>query len=52
MKTIALVGGMGGELKTLCDVAIVAPAKETYKVQELHLPIYHCLCAMLEEEFF
>lgn len=52
MKTIALVGGMGGELKTLCDVAIVAPEKETYKVQELHLPIYHCLCAMLEEEFF
>ena len=52
MKTLALVGGMGGELKTLCDVAIVAPEKETYKVQELHLPIYHCLCAMLEEEFF
>ena len=52
MKTIALVGGMGGELKTLCDVAIVAPERETYKVQELHLPIYHCLCAMLEEEFF
>ena len=52
MKTIALVGGMGGELKTLCDVSIVAPEKETYKVQELHLPIYHCLCAMLEEEFF
>ena len=48
----ALVGGMGGELKTLCDVSIVAPEKETYKVQELHLPIYHCLCAMLEEEFF
>ena len=52
IKTIALVGGMGGELKTLCDVSIVAPEKETYKVQELHLPIYHCLCAMLEEEFF
>ena len=35
-----------------CKVTVVAPEKETYKVQELHLPIYHCLCAMLEEEFF
>lgn len=52
MKVVALVGGNGGKLKTLADVAVVAPEKETYKVQEYHLPIYHCLCAMLEEEFF
>ena len=52
MKTVFLGGGTGGELKTLADVSIVVPEKETYKVQELHLPIYHCLCAMLEEEFF
>ena len=52
MKTVFLGGGTGGKLKELADVSIIAPEKETYKVQELHLPIYHCLCAMLEEEFF
>ena len=52
MKTITLTGGNGGRLKEVCDVCICVPERETYKVQELHLPIYHCLCAMLEEEFF
>jgi D-sedoheptulose 7-phosphate isomerase len=52
MKTVFLGGGTGGKLKDLADVSIIAPEKETYKVQELHLPIYHALCAMLEEEFF
>ena len=52
MSVVALLGGSGGELKILADASVVAPEKETFKVQELHLPIYHCLCAMLEEEFF
>lgn len=52
IKTVFLGGGNGGKLKDMADVSIVVPEKETYKVQELHLPIYHCLCAMLEEEFF
>ena len=52
MKTIFLGGGTGGKLKDLADVSIIAPEKETYKVQEFHLPSYHALCAMLEEEFF
>ena len=52
IKTMALTGDGGGKLKGLCDVCICAPEKETYKIQELHLPIYHALCAMLEEEFF
>ena len=52
VKTVFLGGGTGGKLKELADVSIVAPEKETFKVQECHLPIYHCLCAMLEEEFF
>ena len=52
MKTIAFTGETGGKLKELCDVCICAPEPETYKVQELHLPVYHCLCAMIEEEFF
>lgn len=52
MKTVFLGGGSGGKLKALSDVSIIAPETETFKVQECHLPIYHCLCAMLEEEFF
>lgn len=52
VKTIALTGKNLGRLSALADVAILVPETETYKVQELHLPVYHCLCAMLEEEFF
>lgn len=52
MKVITLTGGTGGKLAPMSNVAIVVPAKETYQVQELHLPVYHCLCAMLEEQVF
>ena len=52
MKTIAFTGAKGGMLKDLCDVTIAVPETETFKIQELHLPVYHCLCAMLESEFF
>lgn len=52
IKTLAITGAKESRLSALCDVCIQAPETETYKVQELHLPIYHCLCAMLEEEIF
>ena len=52
MNVVFLGGGTGGALKEIADASIVVPEKETFKVQELHLPVYHCLCAMLEEEFF
>ena len=52
LKVVLLTGKTGGKLKDLADVSIIAPEEETYKIQELHLPIYHALCAMLEEEFF
>lgn len=52
VKTIALTGETGGELKRFADVTICAPTTETYKIQEYHLPIYHYLCAKVEEEFF
>ena len=52
MGTIALTGRGGGKAKALADVAIVVPENETYKIQELHLPIYHTLCLMLEDSFF
>lgn len=52
LKVIGLTGAGGGELANIADVTIKAPIKETFMVQELHLPIYHCLCLMLEKYFF
>lgn len=52
LKIISLTGRDGGKLKNLSDVAIIAPEKETYKIQEFHLPIYHALCMEIEERFF
>ncbi len=52
LKTIGMTGEKSGDIKELCDVTIEVPANETYKIQEYHLPVYHVLCAMIEEEFF
>jgi D-sedoheptulose 7-phosphate isomerase len=52
LRTIGLTGPTGGKLKPLCDVCICVPAENTPAIQERHLPIFHVLCAMLEEEFF
>ena len=51
-KIIAITGESGGELKNICDAAIILPSRETYKIQEYTLPVYHALCAMAESEFF
>lgn len=52
IKVLSLTGEKASKLSELSDVCLRVPETETYKVQELHLPIYHVLCAMLEEEFF
>ena len=52
LKTIALTGKDGGKIKNMADITIIVPEDETFKIQERHLPIYHCLCLMLEERFF
>lgn len=52
IKVIGLTGQAGGQLAAVADVAVKAPETETYMVQELHLPIYHCWCLMLEDRFF
>jgi len=52
VQVITLTGRDGGSLKELSDIAICVPADATYQVQELHLPIYHCLCACVENELF
>lgn len=52
IKIIGLTGKGGGELAKVADVTIKVPETETYMIQELHLPVYHCLCLMLEDKFF
>jgi D-sedoheptulose 7-phosphate isomerase len=52
LKVIGLTGQNDSRLKSLSDVCIQVPETDTYKIQELHLPVYHCLCMMLEEHFF
>ncbi|MDR0646893.1 MAG: SIS domain-containing protein [Puniceicoccales bacterium] len=52
MTVLGLTGESGGQMKNLCDVCICVPETETFKIQELHLPVYHCLCLMLESYFF
>ena len=52
MKVIGLTGEKDSKLSEMSDVCIQVPETETYKIQELHLPVYHCLCLMLEDTFF
>ena len=52
LKTIALTGQGGGTIGEIADVAVRVPETETYKVQEMHLPVYHYLCAVVEKHFF
>ena len=52
IKVVGLTGAKGGELAKVADVAIKVPETETFMIQEMHLPVYHCLCLMLEDKFF
>ena len=52
LKTFAMTGGKGSLLSDLCDVCILVKETETYKIQELHLPVYHTLCMIIEDYFF
>lgn len=52
VKVVALVGGKECKLDKIADVCIHVPETETYKVQELHLPVYHYICAEVERQLF
>ncbi len=52
LKTMGLTGKTGGRLKGICDICVCVPETETFKVQELHLPVYHYLCARVEKAIF
>ena len=51
-RTLAFTGAEASRLSALCDVTLRVPETETFKVQELHLPVYHALCAALEDALF
>ena len=52
MKVVALTGAKDSKLSAIADVTVKVPETETFKVQELHLPVYHTVCLTLEREFF
>lgn len=52
LGTLAMTGKSGGRLSEICDVCIKVEGIETYKIQELHLPVYHTLCLIIEDFFF
>ncbi len=52
MTVIGMTGETGGKLNSLCDILINVPEERTSFVQELHLPVYHTLCLMIEYHFF
>ncbi len=52
LNTIGLTGQTGGEMKKFCDILIRVPRNSTSDIQELHLPVYHAICLMLENRFF
>ena len=52
LKTIGMTGKSGGKMESVCDICLKMPETETYKIQELHLPVYHKLCIALEDQFF
>lgn len=52
LKVIGLTGAKENKLMKYADVCIRVPETETYKIQEYHLPVYHCMCLMLEDHFF
>ena len=52
LTVIGLTGEKGGKLKEFADICIRVPESETFKIQEFHLPVYHCICAAVEAYFF
>lgn len=52
IRVVGLTGAGGGELARVADAVVRVPQTQTYQIQELHLPVYHCWCMMLEEHFF
>ena len=52
ITAVGMTGQGGGKMAELCDILIPVPETETYRVQELHLPVYHAICAQVEEDLF
>ena len=52
MRVVAFTGADGGRLAGIADTLLNVPSRDTYRAQEFHLPVYHYLCARIEERFY
>ena len=52
MLVIGLTGANGRKLSELCHITISVPSDNVAQIQEMHLPIYHHICASVEAHFF
>ena len=52
LTTLGLTGSLPCRMDALCDLPLKVPAQQTHKIQELHLPVYHTICLMVEQELF
>ena len=49
LQVLILTGLEGAHLAAIADACVAVPLQECWAVQELHLPVYHCLSRMLED---
>lgn len=52
IRIIGMTGADGGKLAKYSDVLLNVPSDSTARIQEMHIPVYHTICAMLESHFF
>ena len=52
LTTLGLTGGRPCRMDALCDIQLKVPEHQTHKIQELHLPAYHTICLLVEQELF
>jgi D-sedoheptulose 7-phosphate isomerase len=51
LRTLGLLGRDGGQLKELCDDALVVPSPVTARIQEIHMMAYHFWCEAIDAQF-
>jgi len=52
IRTVLLTGNRHGRCESLADIVLAVPESATYRIQELHLPLYHTFCRTVEAHFF
>ena len=52
MKTMGLLGGSGGRLKSILDLSITIPSSNVQRIQEGHITVAHIICELVENELY